>query len=43
MTQAKPTLDTVLARITSRSASTLGLREGLPVYAQIKGAALLRA
>ena len=34
---------TVLARITSRSASTLGLREGLPVYAQIKGAALLRA
>ena len=33
----------VLARLTSRSAHTLGLQRGLSVHAQIKGAALLRA
>jgi molybdate transport system ATP-binding protein len=32
----------VLARITSRSAQALGLQSGMAVYAQIKGAALLR-
>ena len=32
----------LLARLTRRSVQTLGLRTGQPVYAQIKGAALLR-
>lgn len=33
---------TLLARVTRRSAQALGLRAGLPVHAQVKGAALLR-
>lgn len=33
---------TLLARVTRRSAQALGLRVGLPVQAQVKGAALLR-
>jgi molybdate transport system ATP-binding protein len=33
----------LLARVTRRSADTLGLRAGLLVFAQVKGAAMLRA
>jgi len=37
-----PSGDHLLARVTRRSADILGLRPGMAVFAQVKGAALLR-